>query len=348
MSQNTYPPNDEINLIQLFSYLKTRKKFVLLVMSAITLAAIIYCIFATPYYGSYVSIYPTVDENAVGSNFGDIQGIASAIGLNIDGMEKVTFYIPDIVESRMLRKAVILKKWDTDKYDQPVNLITYWGIDDTTKLTRRLKKIIGKLLPHRKADPQKKYIEEALNELTDLLFVKEEDSGLTVIKVLIEEPQLASDIGNFVAQYIKDYIRMQQGARSRKYRIFVEDRLNDSKNELAAAEDKLTDFRKKHPLALDTPDLQLRRGRLLRDVEVNQEVYITLRQQFELASIEELKETAVINILDEAEPSVEITKPKRLLIITVSILGGFVLSLILLSFSFTFSGENVKSSVNEQ
>ncbi|NOZ08921.1 MAG: hypothetical protein GXO91_08630, partial [FCB group bacterium] len=86
MHQNTYPPNDEINLIQLYSYLKEKKKIIILLTSAITLFAVLYCIFATPYYRSYVSIYPTVDENAASSPFGDIQGIASAIGLNIDGM----------------------------------------------------------------------------------------------------------------------------------------------------------------------------------------------------------------------------------------------------------------------
>jgi len=161
---------------------------------------------------------------------------------------------------------------------------------------------------------------------------------------LIEEPELAADIGNFIAQYIKDYIHEKQGAISRKYRIFVEDRLDESKIELAASEDKLTDFRKNHPIALDTPDLQLIRGRLLRDVEVNQEVYITLRQQYELASIDELKEAAVINILDSAEASVEIAKPKRILIVAVSLLSGFLLSLILLLFRFTFSEDEAATS----
>ena len=54
-----------------------------------------------------------------------------------------------------------------------------------------------------------------------------------------------------------------------------------SELDLIASENKLTNFRKKHPMSLDTPELQLQRLRLIREVEVNQEVFITLRNQLE-------------------------------------------------------------------
>ena len=78
---------------------------------------------------------------------------------------------------------------------------------------------------------------------------------------------------------------------------------------------KLTTFRKKHPITLDSPDLQLQRARLLRDIEVNQEVYITLRQQFEITKIEESKVRLLVNILDIAKPSIKIAHPKSILVI---------------------------------
>ena len=45
-----------------------------------------------------------------------------------------------------------------------------------------------------------------------------------------------------------------------------------------------------YPLTQDTPDLQLQRLRLIRSVDVNQEVYITIKKQLELAKIGESKE----------------------------------------------------------
>ena len=71
--------------------------------------------------------------------------------------------------------------------------------------------------------------------------------------------------------------------------------MNLAKEELNDSEEKLTVFRKKNPLVLDTPDLQLQRARLLRSLDVNQQVFITLREQFEIAKIEASKERLFIN-----------------------------------------------------
>ena len=61
-------------------------------------------------------------------------------------------------------------------------------------------------------------------------------------------------------------------------------------------------------------------------MEVNQQVYITLRQQYEMARINELKEIPVINILDDAEPASDEAKPQKLLIIFLVTLLSLILS----------------------
>ena len=66
--------------------------------------------------------------------------------------------------------------------------------------------------------------------------------------------------------------------------------------------------------------------RLRSAIEENRAVYITLRQQYEIAKIEEAKENLLINILDIAEPSVEKSRPKRKLIILLSLLFGLLSS----------------------
>ena len=70
----------------------------------------------------------------------------------------------------------------------------------------------------------------------------------------------------------------------------------------------------------------LERIRLLRDLEVNQQVFITLKNQFEIAKLEESKERLFINILDNAHPSIEKAHPKIIVIILFSIIFGFTIS----------------------
>lgn len=85
--------------------------------------------------------------------------------------------------------------------------------------------------------------------------------------------------------------------------------------DLKKSEFELTNFKKNNPLNLDTPEIQLDRIRLIRAVEVNQEVYVTIRKQYELSKIEESKERLFVNILDNARPSLYKEYPKRLIII---------------------------------
>ena len=325
MNNKQMNQNNEIDLYEIFQLLWKKKKFIISFTGIITILAIVYSLWATPFYRSYVSIYP-VYEGGNSSSMGNLSGIASTFGINIGGQSQTSFNIPDIVNSRILKKAVIQNKWNSQKFDYPVNLVKYWEIDDTTGFSLRVF-IKGLFSSSEKDDPYPAYLESAIENLGGLLSVREEDSGLIVVSILIEEPQLAADIANFMADYIKKYVSEEMLVQSSEHRQFIESRMASSKGELSESEVALTEFRKKHPMALDTPDLQLDRGRLMRNVEVNQQVYITLRQQYEIAKIEELRSAPVINILDSGESAVEKSKPMRIFIVFISFLGSLFLSL---------------------
>ena len=147
----------------------------------------------------------------------------------------------------------------------------------------------------------------------------------------MDEPKLSSDIANFIASYVVDYVSKEQRHFATKNKEYLSNRLILSKNDLYDSENEFTTFRKQYPISHDTPELQLSRLRLIRSVDVNQEVYITIKKQFELSKVEESKERLFINILDEASPPVYKEYPKRLIIVTsFTILGAFISVLYLL------------------
>ena len=323
--------NKEIYLDDILNLFWNHKKNIFIITIAITFVAIVYSLVLTPLYSSYVSIYPTKKQNK--SNFlGNIEGIASTFGINVGNIDQNLFYIPDIVDSRFLKKAVIENKWQTRVKNNKINLIEFWEIGSKNKFN--LLSIFLNYFFSSKGESLK-YLEQmelAIIKLNKQISVKVEDSGLILIEILMEEPNLSADIANFISEYIKNYVSEIVSFQSSKNRIFINDRLNYSKKELTKSEKKLTDFRKKNPLALDTPDLQLERGRLLRNVEVNKQVYITLRQQHEIAKIEELKEIPVINILDKGEPAVKRFSPKRKKIVLSSFIFSIFISCIYVIF----------------
>jgi len=65
-----------------------------------------------------------------------------------------------------------------------------------------------------------------------------------------------------------------------------------------------------------------------------------LKQQYELARIEEKRESVAINILDDAEPAVILAKPKRKLLIVAGLFFGVFLSIVFYIFRFSFSNDN--------
>ena len=63
-------------------------------------------------------------------------------------------------------------------------------------------------------------------------------------------------------------------------------------------ENRLKDFREKNREILSSPELLLEQNRLLRNVEIQSQLYITLLSQYELVSIDESEDFSFIEIID--------------------------------------------------
>lgn len=330
--------DNELNILELWERLKLKKNFISFISLTSTIIGLIYSLIATIYFESNISMYPAGELGQTGGALGEFQGIAKTFGIGGLGPAP-TFNIPDIIDSRRLKKDIVLRKWKTKKYPQGSSLIEYWDLNKDKLFSPR--KWISMFLPKEKYNNnrQDKLTFEAISILDDLLTVKEDISGLITVSVLIQDPQLSADIANYIAEFVKEFISIQQQREATRNRKFVENQKLDAKKFLENAEEALTEFRKQNPIQLDTPELQMKRSRLEYTIEENRAVYITLGQQFEIAKIEEAKEPLLINILDVAEPSVKKAKPKRKLIIILSMLLGLIGSSSFCIMSYTVSGK---------
>ena len=223
----------------------------------------------------------------------------------------------------MLRENLILKEWEVEKFSFPVNLIDFWNIDTSPGFKSKILNYFD--TNYTAIDEDNIKMNKAIEVLESLIEVEEKESGLFVVNVMIEEPQLSRDIANYIASYIKKYISDHINENSYNHKIFINERLEHAKEELTLSENILMTFQENHFLTDDNPKIQLERARLLRNVEVNQEVYLTLRQQQELAEISYLKDKPIVNILDHATIPPDPVRPNKLRII----MAGFLFSLII-------------------
>ena len=330
--------NNNINISNfndLINFIKINKKFIKKFVLLSFFITLIYSFIADIYYQSEITLYPAGELADSGEIFSDFSDFIETLGINNLSSEN-NFYIPDIIESRSLKKEIVYKEWDNDKFIDPVNLISYWEIDNTSIIGSFVSFINNSFNIH-KINKELQYEQEAIERLDKLIDVDEKNSGLIQVTVLMDEPELASDIANYIAQYVVNYVSEEQRKFASKTKINLEDRLDLSRDELYLSENTLTEFRNIYPLNQDTPNLQLQRLRLIRSVDVNQEVYITIKKQLELAKIEESKERLFINILDSARPSLYKEYPKRFLIMI-----SFTILACLLSILFLFISNRVR------
>ena len=94
--------------------------------------------------------------------------------------------------------------------------------------------------------------------------------------------------------------------------------------ELMLAEDQLKNFRVGNRNIISSPALQLEQARLMREVELHTQVYITLKTQHEMVKIEEVQGASMIQILDHPESPTRKIYPRPLRSIVISILFGAV------------------------
>tara|TARA_B100001175_G_scaffold317364_1_gene333977 strand:+ start:1134 stop:2336 length:1203 start_codon:yes stop_codon:yes gene_type:complete len=317
--------NDEINIKAIWEILLKNKLLMTKVALFCTTIGITYSLLATIYFESKISLYPAGELSQTGGVLGDFQGLAKSFG--IGGLASApTYNIPDVIKSRRLKKDIVLRRWKTNNFPEGSNLIQYWELDKPPFFSPM--KLIRQFLPSGGFNSSKleKETYEAILRLDELISVKEEISGMISVTVLMEDPNLASDIANYIAEYVKRFISIEQKREASRNKVFVEKQMEEAKKQMGNSEDSLTDFRKDHPLRLDTPSIEMMRERLQSTVEENRAVYITLRQQFEIAKIDEAKERLLINILDTAEPAVKKAKPKRTLIVILSFIFGLFLA----------------------
>ena len=125
------------------------------------------------------------------------------------------------------------------------------------------------------------------------------------------EAQLSADVTNRVAESLDNYIRTKRSSYAKDQREYIEKRLGQVKDSLSQAEDRLMYFREQNRLVIQSPELILKQTRLSRNVEILNAVYLELSKQLELARIDEVKDTPVLNIKEYAKDPIVKTGPKR-------------------------------------
>lgn len=174
----------------------------------------------------------------------------------------------------------------------------------------------------RSRDPDRA-VETAVRKLQRASLVSfDPKTGLVVLRVDARWPQMGADIANRAVSLVSAFNKEQRFSRARAKREFLESRVAEAQAELRGAEDSLQLIYDRNRLWESSPALVVEERRRRRQVETASTLYLTLRQQYESARIDEVNNTPVITVVDRAVPPKRRQWPRRgLIVVTAAILG---------------------------
>ena len=299
----------------LFLYiLKKRIKLIITItFLSISLAILYVFLIAHPVYVTSAKLLPTGEDNSLSN----IQGLASQFGFSIpfQSGSNLSFsdIYPEIVKSRQLTGIVLEKKFNTRKFGQ----------------NQLLKNILSRQYRLGKYDVDERF-KRASEILQDNIKVsKARLTSIVTLEVRGLEPEFSVDLANTI---ISESDKLQREFKTHQIsdkRSFIEERIKDVKKDLESAQEDLKEFREKNRQVQYSPALLLEEERLTTEMDVKKEIFSTLKQQFELAKIEEVEEGATVQILDKPVAPYEKSSPKIFLSIFLSIFIGFGLSVVI-------------------
>jgi uncharacterized protein involved in exopolysaccharide biosynthesis len=288
-----------------------KRKKLLIINGAVLILTLLFLLFIIkPYYESSVVILPEYGNKS--SMLSQFSGLASLAGVNVGSGAPTEIY-QNLLQSESVIGPVINSRYLTEEYPDSVNLIQYFEIDTKDK--------------NPEIQKRKRFL--AVNELLTKSLISTDVDRMTkilTVKATMPEAQLSADVVNKLVASLDQYIRTKRKSYAGEQRYYIEKRVNQIKDSLSISENKLKDFREQNKMIIQSPNLVLEQGRLMRNVEILQTVYIELTKQLELTKIDEIKDAPILNIKEIAQNPVIKAGPKRMssliLILFFSILAS--------------------------
>ena len=115
--------------ILIHTLIKNYKTIVKIVCSSL-LIGIIYIILSDNLYKSSISLYPAGELSENNSILSEFSEYTETFGVSMP--TKSNYYIPDIINSYSLKKEIVTTKWKSEKFDDVVNLVDFWELNNST------------------------------------------------------------------------------------------------------------------------------------------------------------------------------------------------------------------------
>lgn len=374
---------DEIHLLDLLIVLARHKKLVIGMTIATGLIAMAISLLMTPIFSSTAKIMPPQQQQSSGlSVLGQLSGLVGASG-GLVGIKNPNDLYVGILESRtiadnLIRRFKLKERYGSETMDgaraalayaseiasgKKDGLISISVSDEDPKFAAELANayveeltLLTQKMAISEASQRRLFFEQQLKQAKDQLANAEIALRATQEKTGMIQPEgQVQAIISSIAQ-LKGTIAAKEVQLNamRTFATTQNPELLRTQEELRALQAQLAKLEKNQPskegdFMMSTgriPEAGIQYVRSLRDVKYYETIFELLAKQYELAKIDEAKDSSIIQLLDRAVPAERKSKPKRAFITLAGLLGGGAFG-VLIAFAreaFWRSRQNPESS----
>lgn len=263
-----------------------------------------------PWFESTAVILPDYgNKTTIAGQLGGLASVASLAGVDVGGGAPTEIY-ENLIESEAVLKTVIYSKYLTEEFPDSVSLLKFLERPGLLELLGvefgrpRSPELVER---KRFLDVYEELVEERISTDYDRL------TKILTVTATMPEARLSADVANRVVQSLDEYIRIKRRSYAKDQLLYLTIRILEVTDSLGLAEEKLKTFKEQNRVTHQSPELLLEETRLMRSVTLQQTIYIELMKQAELAKLDEIRDTPIVNLREVVEQPVLKTGPRRIL-----------------------------------
>jgi tyrosine-protein kinase Etk/Wzc len=302
----------EISMFELATPLVRRWKVVAGTAFGAAVVAAILLLIQTPEYTAKTTFTPeTATSSSSAGSLAALAGVANQLGLGLGAGSTVSpdFFVKLAGSSEVLRSTLSSEYADGNARRALLDIL----------------KVKGKT-------PEERFQRGVIALRHRIRVTTDKPTGIVTLEVDMRNPQLAANVANHLVQELNQFNLERRQSQSREQARFTGERLAEAEKDLRAAESSELAFLQRNRDYTSSPLLTYEENRLSRDVQVKQELFLTLSKAHTEARIAEVRDTPVLTVVDSAVAPFRRARPQRALgVIIATVLGtlaGIVLAYI--------------------
>lgn len=339
--------SDEIDLIELFHKIWNRRKTIYKSIGVCFLLGLFIVILSPREYKSEVILLVESSSssgmNSLLQQFGGLAGL-SGLG-SVTGKEALTPALyPDITKSTPFLLEMLKIKLTDSRHDSTLCVQNFLDRHTRQSLGRVLTGytigLPGKFFRLVKGKPKTNVGENAdtitgplkltsrqsrlVGDLSKRIVTKEGESPNTLlISVEMQDPQLAGQLAEAVADKLKTYIIEYRIQKAKTDLQFVEQSYQQAKERYIQAQQALAVFKDRN-MNISTASAQIKEQNLQSDYTIAFNLFNTLAQQREQARLSVQEKTPVFKVLEPAKVPLGKSKPRTNLVLIAMVFLGVI------------------------